>query len=268
MSNGNFDTYANAFGNMYIERLGIKDSINTQLWGIYPLGDGDLSISLDNNNDLSDGVAPTIFTLSSSGVIAKSTDLINKAYADANYSSSAGISPENQRKLDNARKFKKINHSSDFTFIADSILLSVNPDEGKKPRHIVSGSDDVVFTVPDIGILGEDTILVQNLGTGTVRVKPDTGETFIGNDTTRNFGGAFTEFTIPTFGTISLYKSAANQWFIDGNFTIVEPVFKEDTPVTSLRASPKEALLYFSSILSTFPFTISQDILNSAVSSL
>ena len=68
---------------------------------------GSPSDVLDNNNDLSDGVAPTIFTLSSSGVIAKSTDLINKAYADANYSSSSGISSENQRKIDNSKKFKR-----------------------------------------------------------------------------------------------------------------------------------------------------------------
>ncbi len=139
-----------------------------------------------------------------------------------------GISAENQRKIDNSKKFKRINHSSDFTFTSESILITVSPDENKKPRHIVSGTNNVVFTVPSIGTVGEDTILVQNLGTGTVRVRPDTGQTFIGNDGSTNntngdFGGTFTEFTIPSFATVSLYKSAANEWFVDGNFTIAEP---------------------------------------------
>lgn len=217
----NINNFSNGNLNFYVGRLGIKDSINTSLWGFITLGDGDLSIGEDSDNDLSTGVSPTAYTFSTTGAAVKTTDIITKAYGDANYA--GGLTGENQRKIDNARKFIERTIVDAETSITDHIISSTNPDENKKVINVFDSVSNESVTVTSAGEVG-DTLLYNNFNTGEARVIPDTGQTFTGNDTVRSFGLTFTEFTIPQNAQVSLRKRSATEWFVDGNFTIVEPV--------------------------------------------
>lgn len=114
-------------------------------------------------------------------------------------------------RVNNENKFKTVVKNSDFTFGSEDIEISSGADIGKKTRVVVSGSDFIVATLPNIGDIDDTIIVDTDSATSSIIIVPASGVTIpnITNNAVKLSGG---------YKRVMLYKIAENQFRVDGNY--------------------------------------------------